>query len=48
MKNEYFQTRILYIKGFRAIDGRDGGFLMKSYGDADTMLTTFQQFPRWE
>ena len=21
---------------------------MKSYGDADTLLTTFQQFPRWE
>ena len=63
---------ILYLKGFRAIDGRDGGFLMKNeyfqtsqrplttfsasaydflsvrYGDADTLLTTFLQFPRWE
>ena len=64
--------RILYFRGFRAIDGRDGGFLIKNeyfqtsqrhltsfsasaydflsvrYGDADTFLTTFQQFPPWE
>ena len=64
--------RILYFRGFRAIDGRDGGFLKKNenfqtsqrhlttfsaspyeflsvrYGDADTFLTTFQQFPPWE
>ena len=64
--------RILYFRGFQAIDGRDGGFLIKNeyfqtilhllttfsasaydflcvrYGDADTFLTTFQQFPPWE
>ena len=64
--------RILYFRGFQAIDGRDGGFFDKNeyfqtsqrhlttfsasaydflsvrYGDADTFLTTFQQFPPWE
>ena len=42
-----------YIKGLREFWVGCGvleayEFLSVRYGDADTLLTTFQQFPRWE
>ena len=45
IKNEYFQTSQRPLTTFSA---SPYDFLSVRYGDADTLLTTFLQFPPWE